>query len=103
MKIDPQQELPASIRNLAELHSMGGVSLRSVDPENCTPVKLIAFRHNPTDGGELWLFTALHLHASTQQHPPLEAQLQATLNVIPIQVWYATPSGVLIFVNEAAA
>jgi signal transduction histidine kinase len=80
-----------------------GVCLRSVDPENSTPVKLIAFRHNPTDGGELWLFTALYLHASTQQHPPLEAQLQATLNVIPIQAWYATPSGVLIFVNEAAA
>src|SRR5277367_539153 len=79
------------------------VCLRSMDPENCTPVDLIAFRHNPTDGGELWLFTALHLHASTQQHPPLEAQLQATLNVIPIQAWYATPSGVLIFVNEATA
>src|ERR1700751_579412 len=46
-----------------------GVCLRSVDPENCTPVKIIPFRHNPTDGGELWLFTALHLHASTQQHP----------------------------------
>jgi PAS domain S-box-containing protein len=79
------------------------VCLRSMDPENCTPVELIAFRHTPTDGDELWLFTALHLHASTQQHPPLEAQLQATLNVIPIQAWYATPSGVLIFVNEAAA
>jgi PAS domain S-box-containing protein len=80
-----------------------GVCLRNMDPENCTPVELIAFRHTPIDGGELWLFTALHLHASTQQHPPLEAQLQATLNVIPIQAWYATPSGVLIFVNEAAA
>ena len=79
-----------------------GVCLRSVDSENCTPVDLIAFRHTPTDGGELWLFTALHLHASTQQHPPLEALLQATLNVIPIQAWYATPSGVVIFVNKAA-
>ena len=80
-----------------------GVCLRSVDSENCTPVDLIAFRHTPTDGGEIWLFTALHLHASTQQHPPLEAQLQATLNVIPLQAWYATPAGVLIFVNEPAA
>jgi len=80
-----------------------GVCLRSIDSENGTPVELIAFRHNLIDGCELWLFTALHLHASTQRHPSLEAQLQATLNVIPIQTWYATPSGVLIFVNEAAA
>ena len=80
-----------------------GACLRSIDPENCTPVELIAFRHNPTHGGEQWLFTALHLHASTQQHPSLEAQLQATLNVIPIHAWYATPSGVVTFVNEAAA
>jgi signal transduction histidine kinase len=43
------------------------------------------------------------LHALTQKHPPLEAQLQATLNVIPIQAWYAAPSGTLIFVNEATA
>ena len=34
---------------------------------------------------------------------PLEAQLQATLNVIPAYTWYAAPSGVLTFVNERAA
>ena len=35
--------------------------------------------------------------------PPLEAQLQATLNVIPAYTWYALPSGTLTFVNERTA
>ena len=34
---------------------------------------------------------------------PLEAQLRATLNMIPAYTWYATPSGGLIFVNERNA
>src|SRR5580692_3391318 len=38
-----------------------------------------------------------------ENSPPLEAQLQATLNVIPAYTWYAVPSGALIFVNERAA
>jgi formate hydrogenlyase transcriptional activator len=33
----------------------------------------------------------------------LEARLQATLNVIPANTWYAAPNGALIFVNERAA
>jgi PAS domain S-box-containing protein len=33
----------------------------------------------------------------------LEEQLQATLNVIPTQTWYAAPSGALTFVNERTA
>src|ERR1700674_5094238 len=33
----------------------------------------------------------------------LEARLQATLNVIPANTWYAAPSGVLTFVNERSA
>jgi len=32
-----------------------------------------------------------------------EAQLQATLNVIPAYTWYAAPSGKLIFVNDRCA
>src|SRR6266403_6109920 len=34
---------------------------------------------------------------------PFEAQLRATLNMIPAYTWYATPSGGLIFVNERNA
>jgi formate hydrogenlyase transcriptional activator len=33
----------------------------------------------------------------------LQAQLQATLNVIPAYTWYALPSGTLTFVNERTA
>jgi PAS domain S-box-containing protein len=33
----------------------------------------------------------------------LEARLQATLNMIPANTWYAAPTGALIFVNERAA
>ena len=38
-----------------------------------------------------------------RQHPSLEAQLQATLNMIPAYTWYAIPSGALTFVNERTA
>jgi PAS domain S-box-containing protein len=37
------------------------------------------------------------------QHSPLDAQLQATLNIIPAYAWYAVPSGALTFVNERSA
>jgi PAS domain-containing protein len=33
----------------------------------------------------------------------LEAQLRATLNMIPAYTWYAVPSGRLTFVNERCA
>jgi hypothetical protein len=33
----------------------------------------------------------------------LEAQLQATLNMIPAHTWYAASSGALTFVNERCA
>src|SRR5260370_35067619 len=41
-------------------------------------------------------------HESESKHL-LEAQLQATLNVIPAYTWYALPSGALTFVNERHA
>jgi formate hydrogenlyase transcriptional activator len=47
--------------------------------------------------------SGLHVHSATQQYPRLEAQLQATLNVIPAYTWYALPSGGLTFVNERTA
>jgi formate hydrogenlyase transcriptional activator len=47
--------------------------------------------------------TGLYVHGASQQHPQLEAQLQATLNVIPAYTWYALPSGGLTFVNERTA
>src|SRR6266704_3139927 len=78
------------------------VRLRGFDGVPAT-VELISFGHALNDGTELWLFTGLHVHAATQQYPRLEAQLQATLNVIPAYTWYALPSGGLTFVNERTA
>jgi formate hydrogenlyase transcriptional activator len=45
----------------------------------------------------------LHVHGAAQQYPWLEAQLHATLNVIPAYTWYAVPTGGLTFVNERTA
>src|SRR5258708_34364280 len=67
-------------------------------------VELIAFGHKAGDGPELWLFSALEVNGvAAQKRPELEAQLQATLNVIPAYTWYALPSGALTFVNERSA
>jgi len=81
----------------------GQVRMRDSDgvPE-C--VDLIAFGQKSGDGAELWLFTGLDVNgASKHKSPELEAQLQATLNVIPAHTWYAAPSGALTFVNERTA
>jgi len=40
---------------------------------------------------------------ASEQRSSLEAQLQATLNVIPAHTWYAGPSGALTFVNTRIA
>jgi hypothetical protein len=40
--------------------------------------------------------------AASEKRLTIEAQLRATANVIPGHVWYATPSGALIFVNSEA-
>ena len=75
------------------------VRLRGSDGVPAT-VELIAFGHTLDDGTELWLFTGLPAQGTTQQYPRLEAQLQATLNVIPAYTWYAVASGALTFVNN---
>ena len=67
-------------------------------------VELIAFGHKAGDDPELWLFSALDVNGVTaRKRPELEAQLRATLNVIPAYTWYADPSGALTFVNERHA
>ena len=37
------------------------------------------------------------------QYSPLEAQLQATRNIVPAYAWYALPNGGLTFLNEGTA
>jgi PAS domain S-box-containing protein len=67
-------------------------------------VELSAFGHKADDGTELWLFTALDINGvAAPKRSELEAQIQATLNVIPAYAWYCLPSGALTFVNERTA
>ena len=78
------------------------IRLRSFDGVPVA-VELIAFGHTLSDGTELWLFTGLGVQGAARQRPGFEAQLQATLNVIPAYTWYALPSGGLTFVNGRSA
>src|ERR1700719_2087332 len=43
------------------------------------------------------------LHRQSPDAQPPEAQLQATLNIVPASAWYALPNGALTFVNERTA
>src|SRR5882762_11869265 len=47
--------------------------------------------------------TGLDVSGVLHQRSPLEAQLQATLNIVPAYIWYALPNGALAFVNERTA
>lgn len=47
--------------------------------------------------------TGFDVNGVLHQHSPLEAQLQATLNIVPAHAWYALPHGALTFVNERTA
>ena len=41
-----------------------------------------------------------HFVSVARKRPPLGAELQVALNLIPAHTWYAVPSGALTFVNE---
>jgi PAS domain S-box-containing protein len=47
--------------------------------------------------------TGRDVNGALHHHSPLEAQLQATLNIVPTHAWYALPHGALTFVNERTA
>src|SRR5712671_4400947 len=52
---------------------------------------------------ETMVVASLDVHGVLHQHSPLEAQLQTTLNIVPVYAWYALPNGALTFVNERTA
>ena len=47
--------------------------------------------------------TGLDVNGVLHQHSQLEAQLQATLDLVPAHAWYARPNGALTFVNVRTA
>jgi len=66
-------------------------------------VDAVGTGHIAPDGSEVWLFTAVVSSLWGKALPPVEANLQVTLNALPTQAWYARASGALAFVNEATA
>ena len=66
-------------------------------------VDAVGTGHIAPDGSEVWLFTAVVSTMSAKALPPVEANLQVTLNALPTQAWYARASGALAFVNGATA
>jgi PAS domain S-box-containing protein len=66
-------------------------------------VDVVGAGHVAPDGAEVWLFTAVPSASSNTALPPVEANLQTTLNALPIQAWYARASGALAFVNGPKA
>ena len=54
-------------------------------------------------GNETMLVTGLDVNGAFHERSPLEAQLQATLNIVPAHAWYGLPNGSLAFVNERTA
>jgi PAS domain S-box-containing protein len=52
---------------------------------------------------ETMVTSGLDVNGVLHQHSPLEAQLQATLNIVPAYAWYAPPHGALTFVNKRTA
>src|SRR5881394_1354466 len=46
-----------------------------------------------------WLMVD-HLDSATKRHPPLRAELQTALNLIPAFAWYCNAAGGLTFLNE---
>jgi PAS domain S-box-containing protein len=76
--------------------------LRTKDCARVSAVDAVGTGHIAPDGSEVWLFTAVTTQ-SGKALPPIETNLQVTLNALPTQAWYARASGALSFVNGATA
>jgi PAS domain S-box-containing protein len=77
--------------------------LRARGSARGSAVDAVGTEHIAPDGSEAWLFTAVVSASSGKTLPPVEANLQMTLNALPTQAWYARSSGALSFVNGATA
>src|ERR1700761_6195562 len=77
--------------------------LRARDSARASAVDAVGTGHVAPDGSEVWLFSAVISTPSRKAPPPVEANLQMTLNALPTQAWYARAAGALAFVNQATA
>jgi PAS domain-containing protein len=72
------------------------------DCARVSAVDAVGTGHIAPDGSEVWLFTAVSTPPG-KALPPVEVNLQVTLNALPTQTWYARASGALAFVNGSTA
>jgi PAS domain S-box-containing protein len=77
--------------------------LRTMDSAGGSAVDAVGTGHIAPDGSQLWLFTAIVSASSGKALPPVETNLQMTLNALPTHAWYARASGALAFVNGPTA
>jgi len=77
--------------------------LRARGSARGSAVDAVGTGHIAPDGSEVWFFTAVASIPPSKVDPPVEANLQVTLNALPAQAWYARASGGLAFVNAPTA
>jgi PAS domain S-box-containing protein len=77
--------------------------LRARDSAQGREVDAVGTGHVAPDGSEVWLFSAVVSTRSGKALPPVEVNLQMTLDALPTQAWYAHATGALAFVNRAKA
>ena len=103
---DENRDMSSTLWQEARVHHQAyraRLSLRGKNSTSGSAVDVVGAGHVAPDGSEMWLFTAVPLIPPFKALPPIEANLQATLNALPIQTWYAQASGALAFVNTATA
>ena len=77
--------------------------LKGKDSASSSAMDVVGVRYLVPGGSEVWLFTAEPSGQTTKAPRPDEANLQMTLDALPIQAWYARASGSIVFANTAAA
>jgi PAS domain S-box-containing protein len=103
---DEDRDMSSTLWQEAQVHHQpyrARFFLRSKELPCCSAVDVVGAEHIALDGSEMWLFTAVPSLLSSKALLPIEANLQVTLNALPIQAWYARASGALAFVNAATA
>jgi PAS domain S-box-containing protein len=101
---DEDRDMSSTLWHEARVHHQpyrARFFLRDKDSVSRSAVDVVGAGHVAPDGAEVWLFTAVPSPLSNKALPPIEANLQVTLNALPIQAWYARASGALAFVNAA--
>jgi PAS domain S-box-containing protein len=103
---DEDRDISSDLWQEARIHSQpyrARFSLGGKHSARRSAVDVVGTGHVAPDGAEVWLFIAFPSPSSSTSLPPIEMNLQTTLNALSIQGWYARASGALAFVNQTTA